>query len=446
MSVNAFKGVLNVIQLVLLCAIGFASVIASPRTLLLEVTTQANIPVDFRGITLSIPDYLLFALLILTGARLALDADYRAGISSTGSIVFSRFGGLFWAGLVIWMAVGILYAGQPVVTRYAMLHALAVLLLAIILADFVRRGQESPLFWALFASALLQSVIAVLQTLTNGPLGLDALGEVGRFWYDTSPFYRATGLSMHPNYLGGYLLITIFAAVLVARRNVERGLSPALPILAGTAGAFGLVATMSRSALLGGAVGLGLAFVIAIRPLLRRISRPALLILGATLVVVAIWGGLVLLPNAQTRLLASREFFFADSWEVIQKSPLIGVGAGNLMLEVSREVARTRGPTTEPLLPVHNVYLFVLAEHGLPGLILFLLGCGAILIRVRPQAGSGVFIWGCCFLALCVISLFDNYFWAVHPFRDMFFWVIGVWWGMAAAAPVESASRTNSGR
>jgi O-antigen ligase len=83
------------------------------------------------------------------------------------------------------------------------------------------------------------------------------------------------------------------------------------------------------------------------------------------------------------------------------------------------------------LLPVHNVYLFIWAEQGLPGLALFVVGCGVILWRLRRTDQPEVLIWSACFLAICTVNLFDNYFWAVHPFRVVFFWVIGLWWAYA---------------
>jgi O-antigen ligase len=95
------------------------------------------------------------------------------------------------------------------------------------------------------------------------------------------------------------------------------------------------------------------------------------------------------------------------------------------------EIGRNQGESSTPLLPVHNVFLYIWAELGVPGLVLFVVACLAILIQVLPRNGLSVFTWGSCFLAMCMVMLFDNYFWAVQPFRDLTFWVIGLWWGYA---------------
>jgi O-antigen ligase len=113
------------------------------------------------------------------------------------------------------------------------------------------------------------------------------------------------------------------------------------------------------------------------------------------------------------------------------------------------EVGRIWGMDIEHLLPVHNVYLYIWAELGLPGLALFLLGCFSILKRLRSRLSANMLLWLCCFLAICGVMIFDNYWWAVHPFRVVFLCVVGLWWGYTSreAAPITAsvaAPTTNS--
>jgi hypothetical protein len=418
---------LAMLQWVLACAIAIVSVISSPRQVLWEASKQANIPVEFRVIALSIPDYFLIALLLVSILRLIIDETFRAHLSTTLSIILSRHGGIWWVGLAIWMGLGIFWAREPIFVRFDTIQVIAALAGVLFIADLARSGRGRSLIMALLAGAAAQAVVAVLQILNQGPIGLGWLGEVDRFWYDTAPFYRAPGLSMHPNYLAGYLLIALFGALLIARQNIEQSRSIVLPAIGGLLGGVGLVATMSRSGLLAAVVGLIPALSVAVLSLKKRLRLTVIAVLGVLVLVVGIWAAIVILPNVQTRLLASREFFFHDTFEVIGKTPLLGVGAGNLMLEIGRN----QGESSTPLLPVHNVFLYIWAELGIPGLALFVAACLAILIQVRPRNGLSVFTWGSCFLAMCVVMLFDNYFWAVQPFRDLTFWVIGLWWGYA---------------
>jgi O-antigen ligase len=413
----------------------FISVISKPRLLLLEINDQTNIPIEFRALLISLPDLFVFALLLVTAARLIFDDPYRQRLISTIVLIIRRIGGLWWIVLVLWMAVGLLWAREPALQRFSTIHVLLMLAMAVILADLVQERGERFFIWGLLISAGIQAAVAVIQIINGGPLGWWSLGEIDRFSYETTAFYRAPGLSMHPNYLGGYLVLALFGAVLLARQNYVRGKSPALPIIIGVLCIVGMVTTLSRSAMLSTMVGfapLVIIWLLSVNPRLRPLIMGGV---GLAILAAVVWGYLVLAGNVQARILAPREFFFDYSWEVITQSPIIGVGAGNLMIAVGDN----RLEYVPHLLPVHNVYLYIWAELGLPGLALFLLGCFSLLRRIRIS--RDMLVWGCCFAAVCVIMLFDNYWWAVHPFRAAFFWLIGLGWALAGreivTAPAE---------
>jgi O-antigen ligase len=403
----------------------FISVISKPRLLLLEINNQTNIPIEFRALLVSLPDFFVIALLFITAIRLVMDDPYRQRLINSVSLIVRRFGGLWWLVLVLWMAVGLVWSREPALQRFDTIHALLLLLMALIVADLIHE-PDSRIFlsgvWGLLVSAAIQSVVAVLQILSGGPLGWWSLGEIDRFSYETTAFYRAPGLSMHPNYLGGYLVVALFAAVLLARQNVARGKSPVLPGVIGVMCIIGIVATLSRSAMLSALVGFTPLVIIWLLNVNQRLRPYIIGGIGLAVVAAAVWGYLVLAGNVQARIFSPREFFFDYSWEVVTQSPIIGVGAGNLMIAVGAN----RLDYVPHLLPVHNVYLYIWGELGLIGLALFLIGCFSILRRVRFT--RDMLIWGCCFAAICIIMLFDNYWWAVHPFRVIFFWVLGLAW------------------
>ncbi len=416
------------LQLALLCLIIFLSVVSSPRSMLLEVSAQPNTPVEFRIVSISIPDYFVLLLFALTIGRLLFDAEYRQQLALTANWVITSWGGRWWGVLALWMVIGTLWAGDSTMLRFTTLHYVVLLVMAVILADLTRRRSEIALLLALVLSAVIQSIIAVIQMVNDGPLGLWGLGEIDRFAYETTAFYRAPGLSMHPNYLGGYLMVALFACAVLIRQNIQNKKSIILPVLAGLVIGVGMVTTLSRSAMLSTAIGFAPIIALILWSGARR-SR-WLIGGGVVMIIVAaaalIW--VILSGDLQARIFASREFFFTYSFEVIKNHPILGVGAGNLMLEVGR----MWGMSVEHLLPVHNVYLYIWAELGLPGLALFLIACFSILKHLRKRPNTDLWVWLCCFLAICVVMLFDNYWWAVHPFRVVFLWVIGLGWGYAS--------------
>ncbi|PJF35992.1 MAG: hypothetical protein CUN49_07710 [Candidatus Thermofonsia Clade 1 bacterium] len=428
------SGLLEFLQLLLFMIVGAVGVVSSPRLGLQHVFEGLDIPLDFQTITLSYADVFMGWLLLISGLRAFLENAYRLRLAETVKLLLRpRYAALF-VGFLALMSVGLFWAKQPSLLIASALHFAACLLMSFIGAALVREHGLSAL-WAIVLGGALQALIGLLQVINNSTLGLSALGEVPRPYYEPTTFFRASGLSMHANYLGGYLMLALFAALCLAvqaRRRLGRILSGALGALC----ALGMLGTLSRSALLSTAIGsLPIAWI-AWRALNRPARRSMLILssagvlIGIAFVLFATRGELV------TRFFSGREFFFRDSWTVIQSAPLFGVGAGNLMYEVWLNVGMTPGPK----LPVHNVYLYIWAETGLLGLTIFGAALLLNLSRLRPRYGAAHFIIGCGVLALAAVSLFDNYTWAVHPHRVLTFWWIGLWWGTTWHATDQSSS------
>jgi O-antigen ligase len=422
------------LQVAALFVIGFICVISRPRLLLLRVFEHPAVPIEFQVVSLSLPDLFVLLLLIISLLRVVLDTRFRARLRVASIPILTRLGGAWWLALALWMTLSLVWADDPIILRFVTLHLVALIGMAFLLA---LATQEYDLRWllaALLAGAVVQATVALLQIANNGPLGLSNLGEIERFSYDPISYYRAPGLSMHPNYLGGYFMVAGFACALLACQNLRQGVRPLIPAAVAILALAGIVATLSRSAILSTTIGCLPLIVWLFRSLEPRWRRRLIGLLLVAMVVALVWVFLVLhgtYENLAYRFFLPREFFLANSWQVIQQQPILGAGAGNLMLRIARNV----GPvmTDLPLLPVHNVYLYIWAELGLIGLALFGIAC----FQTLRAFLKGHFIWGCCWIAILVVMLFDNYFWAIHPFRVLLFWVIGLGWGLALQAQQE---------
>lgn len=402
--------------------IGFISVISQPRHQLLQVSDQYNIPVEFRIIAFSIPDYFMLGLVVLAAVVLATDFSFRERLASTLNAVILRWGGWWWLALTLWMVASIFWSPEPTLARFTALHAMFGLVMAFVIATLDE--YEPVLLYGLLAGAVLQSSLAILQVLNGDLLGLSALGEVDmRFYYETDDLFRGRGLAMHPNYLGGYLMIAIIASLLLARRSLahERLAWPFIAI--GVLSTVGLVATFSRSAILA-LILILVPLAVGLLPRLTQRTRQLFIGtvgLGAILsVVLIIAGG----GSVQDRFFSEREYFWDDTLDVIQDKTMTGAGAGNLMIEIGQD----RFLSGRDLLPVHNVYAAIWAELGFVGMALFVSGCATIVWEMRRQDDLDFFIWTAGVLGIVIIMLFDNYFWLVQPFRVFFFWTLGMWW------------------
>lgn len=426
------SGLLAALQGLLLPLTGALAVISSPRRLVYDAFYSISIPLDFHAVTLSIADFLVLALLAVTLLRFSTERAYRLHLLETSRSVFRRFGGMLWLILAGWLMLSGAWAAERGLWLGTTFQYLAVLALMLITADWVRT-HGMGILWALLLGGALQSGVALLQILNQNPLGLGVFGEVPRPEYDPTTFFRASGLSMHPNYLGGYLMLCLFAAALLSYtvyQGHKRILEVRLPAALGLLCALGLISTLSRSAYLATVIGLLPLALVGLVSLRGRARRIALGVGAAAMVAAAVIVLLVVRGDFATRFLQGREFFLDDTLRVIQGAPLLGVGAGNLMHAVSLSV----GDPGVPILPVHNVYVYLWAEVGIIGMLIFIAACGGLLFRLRLRHGAAVFTLGCGMLSLCVVMLFDNYAWAVQPHRVITFWFFGVFYGVLLAS------------
>lgn len=430
------------LQGMLLALVGSLGVISSPRRLVYDAFYSTSVPLDFHAVTLSIADFVGMVLLITTLLRLLIEPAYRLRLRGTTQAVLSQLGGFFWLLLAAWLFLSGAWAAERGLWLGTSLHYLAVVAVMLITADWVR-AHGLGLLWALLIGGVGQSVVALLQILNQNPLGLGILGEVPRPEYDPITFFRASGLSMHPNYLGGYLMLAVVASLLLAstayqrqKRLADARLAAALGLLC----ALGVISTLSRSAYLGTVVAVLLPALITLVSLRGRARRIALGIGAVAIVGAAVAVLLVVRGDVATRFLQGREFFFDDTIMIIQDAPILGVGAGNLMYAIAYSI----GDPGVPILPAHNVYLYLWAEAGIIGAVLFTAACGTLLFRMRVGAVGAVFTLGGGVLALCLVMLFDNYAWAVHPHRVVTFWFFGIYYGVLVSSwQKKSSSRAS---
>jgi O-antigen ligase len=192
---------------------------------------------------------------------------------------------------------------------------------------------------------------------------------------------RLKGAGLNPNQLGSYLVVAmVFCAALAANRRWPPLVRVALAGAAAFAGA-SVFLTMSRGALVGMAVALLLApFAVGAR---RRAGAVALAAV-AVLFTVA-WYSFVASDHAVERVThpergggSGREDLWRVGWRMVEDKPLHGVGAGNFP-ETSIHYLLRPGATQRDAFIVddkkvaHNIYLTVVSELGVVGLVLFLL-------------------------------------------------------------------------
>jgi putative inorganic carbon (hco3(-)) transporter len=182
---------------------------------------------------------------------------------------------------------------------------------------------------------------------------------------------RATGPIQDPNDFGFLLAVTVPLAMhqIQTAHRPGRRIAAVLALVLILAG---ILATFSRGAIV------GLAVAGAFSLLTRRLRmRWVLLFLGGALLIAGTAN--LLQPQTVSNALDRKEYIAESNvntrlvaWRIafdeFQTSPVLGVGPGNFerrYIEFGLPTARAGAITT------HNAYLNILAELGLPGLVLF---------------------------------------------------------------------------
>jgi hypothetical protein len=398
------------------------------------VPPDTRIWYEFRGIVFYLSDVPLLLLILTSIVLLLLSADWRKQWVNLCRAVLFHYGGIWWLLLLLWMLLSLAWADDPTIGFYRVMRTFSGFYLALWLAVLVYCGAAVTLLRSVVIAGVIHATIAMLQVLKGAPLNWTWLGEyqpsLANPWGFGFQDFQVYGLAIHPNNLAGYLLISLFAVLVLMRHNWLRTgwiatLEYAVLVIIGG----GLLATASRTAILAGAVGIILSLILAPpRIFAQRRLRIAMLLL---LVIVAIAFALLTpFVNRLTMLIGENfttrfTFAFADTMVVIRENSILGVGQGNLMLRIGE----LRAGSPDLLLPAHNVLYVIRAELGLFGVFLFAAGIVTVLLRLRRNNPGGVALWGCCIAALCIVMLLDFYLWAEVRSHMLLWIVFGLWWG-----------------
>lgn len=340
--------------------------------------------------------------------------------------------------LFLFSSLSILWSSDWRTSLFASLHLWLVFLLILTLRD--RRDLWKTVMLGLclalimqimagFAGFALQSTafLAPLNMTWPGPVDPSMPGAVVIELPDGLRVLRAYGTLPHPNVLAGFVLILLLGPVSFFM-NKEKPNNLGLLLL--VPGIALLALTFSRSAWLALIV-----FSLVLIWKSKYLDRKRLVIL---LTVSALSFILALLPYRQ--LVAARtinttshaeEFsFIGRAWlnqeamQMIGEHPLGGVGIGSFMIRLAARAGE--GYVIEP---VHNIFLLVGAELGIPGMLIMLAFAASFAYRLFKTQDQNAILVSATIMGLGVISLFDHYLWTLPPSRLMLGLVLGLWAG-----------------
>ncbi|MFH1173135.1 MAG: O-antigen ligase family protein [bacterium] len=299
---------------------------------------------------------------------------------------------------------------------------------------------------ALVMGAAIQSWLAIWQFLAQSAfsdkwLGLaeHSPGDLGASVLEAfdGRWLRAYGALPHPNILAGFLAIALLLLISLGLTAKER--YQKLFVLIGSIfTATALFFTFSRGAFVGLIIGLA---VYGLAGLLSRDKKVQKRLTIWFLLLLITFGSLAVIfrepfmarATGQGRLesqsINQRLTYYGQAGELLKNNWYHGIGINNYTLAVKEEVISNL--QAYDYQPVHNVYLLILAELSIFGLLIFLyIACRILFILyyfllVHKGLAYSPILAGLniALIASLVMMLFDHYFWTLH-FGIFLFWLL----------------------
>ncbi len=271
-----------------------------------------------------------------------------------------------------------------------------------------------------------EAIISGAEFIRGSTLGLWILGErtftistpgIAKFDFYGHEFLRPYATFPHPNVLAGFTLISI--CILYQWFKNEQMMTK-LAILAGSISIF---LSMSRTTILAGFVA---AFLLA-----KEKGRIILIIVTVALFPILFIRFSSIL-NFDNLTLLRREELINSAWQIFLKSPLYGIGLNNFIPAQAADLVI--GPNRF-LQPVHNIFLLILSETGIIGLIglIILIGYPIAKISNFKFQISNLLPW----LIILFLGMFDHYFLTLPQGNRLLFLV----WGYSLSMALDSSEK-----
>jgi len=317
---------------------------------------------------------------------------------------------------LMWLFLGLFVGSQFLSTlflpttssMYKLVRVILYVVLTLVISQ-VSFHKQVTVFLGRFLSftVIFQSLLALYQLIfQRSLLGYYFLGEVTisklsfgitKDFIDGHYLVLPYGTFPHPNILGGFLAVSItilsYLFLVTSRRQF---------LLALLLGFLTLLLTKSDIALIAGTLGLG-----------------------------SVWGYYVSRPHFLTAYFSASFWQLPSVWrrvnlgsyslKMIADHPLRGVGVNNFISSLSDYGYNPGFPAFWQ--PVHNIFLLIASESGIPALLSFLV----ILIYIwRRLLVTRNFLLALVILQLVLLGMFDHYLWTTSQGLLMLWLTLGV--------------------
>jgi len=256
------------------------------------------------------------------------------------------------------------------------------------IAQFLNQGSFDGIFWWLGERTFNAGTPGIAQAVWNGQLILRP--------YATFP---------HPNVLAGFLVVSLL--LIIWQKPKFWWLTTVLGLIA-------LFLTFSRVSW----VVFGLSLILSNLKFLK--SPRTVLLIGLITIIGLI--SLIWIP-IQSESITYRQDLNLIAVKMWQSSPLMGVGLNNFLVRLPG-FYKFPGPVYF-LQPVHNLYLMILAETGIIGLIGVIL---FLILTIRRLILISNYYLLITLSSVLLLGLFDHYFYTLQQGQLLFTLILGLSW------------------
>ncbi len=303
-------------------------------------------------------------------------------------------------------------------------------------ASEIREKRLRMVITMLIVATSIEGIIAIAQNLTGSTLGLEIFGarKFIKGYLGLLTLTRVTGTFGHPSNLAEFFDLTLPLTVSMLFYPMKRSLKILL-VAAVVFGFLGLGMTYSRGGIISSILFSGIVLLIH---LCKRLGVARGVFTSIALGVV--FSVLILIvPNPLQKGLFRTEYETAYgriplmevAYKMIRANPWFGVGLSNYVPVAIDYDFTPQQLTTAWDTAVHNVYLFIAGEIGIPGLVFFLAILVSVFLAFLPAVRSPdpmIFCGGLGIYAGIAAHLF-------HWFTDLSQWTTAfLFWFMMGLA------------
>ncbi len=391
--------------------------------------------IDYLSPTLYFTDILIILLLASWFAENLRSIRHKTINKSTIVKLFP------FSVIVLFLLLGVFLSKNSLSGWYGFLKLLEFTGLGLYAAKNFRKANATVLFSCFILGVIFESLLAFFQYINQGSLGgiFYFLGErafngqtpgVANASINGQLILRPYATFSHPNVLAAYLLVFMLLIIYYSKKMFFKFQNFFL-LLTLTIGSAGLFLSMGRVAIVFWIFSLGVI-------LFRRVYKKNIYTFFWTnrifsFIFLTVIVSLFFFPvgmrfldfNLADQTVVQRETLIQDSLVIFWQNPVFGTGLNNFLANLPKVQNQLHQEIY--LQPVHNIFLLVLTETGIAGLLLSIYFFFLTYKRIEKNKNTELYL---LFFAIIFLGMFDHYFLTLQQGQIMLSLLLGLFWGL----------------